>query len=201
MTKTERLARVLRNWYEGKGYYRAIRAMNEAHWIHRGLRKDGVTPEIHHQISIAGFLKTINEGLISPESVHIVAWLHDALEDYADEFNVRRKTGELDFLKENELDDIELITRNAGEPFARYIEVQVISPVASIVKGADRIHNFQTMVGVFSKEKRTSYIEEGEKYIIPMLKSAKDRYPEQTNAYYNVIHVLNTQIELLKHID
>lgn len=197
-SKTVRLTRALRNYYEGKGYYRAIRAMNHAHNIHTGFRKDGVTPEIHHQVNIAGYLKTLNEGLLYPESVHVVTWFHDALEDHPSRFYDAIR--EDDFLTPEERSAINLITHREGDSWQDYMANVHTSPTASVVKGADRIHNFQTMVGVFSREKRNAYVKECEDYIIPMLKRAKTATPEQTNAYYNIIHVLRTQIDLLGHI-
>jgi (p)ppGpp synthase/HD superfamily hydrolase len=46
----------------------------------------------------------------------------------------------------------------------------------SIVKGADRLHNLMTMVGVFSNEKMQSYIDETKEYIIPILQVWDEEY-------------------------
>ena len=70
------------------------------------------------------------------------------------------------------------------------------NPLASIAKGVDRMHNFQSMSGVFDLDKQQRYMEETEQYIIPMLKEARKNFPEQEPVYQNIKHVLRTQIEL-----
>lgn len=68
-------------------------------------------------------------------------------------------------------------------------------PIASLAKGIDRMHNHQSMHGVFSAEKQKSCIEETETYILPMLHVARNQFPQQEAAYQNIKHVLQTQIE------
>lgn len=198
MTRTEKLKTALKYWYEGMGYQNAIRAMHVAQRIHTGFRKDGVTPEIFHQISVAGYLKTINEGVMHPEAVQIAAWLHDSAEDYLSDYSfmMLRFGKEFDAIVPHAINTL----AKTGLTTETYYENLSMCPVASIVKGADRIHNHQTMSGVFSAEKQAEYIKETQDFVIPMLKEARMSFPEQTNAYYNIIHILRTQIELLEGI-
>lgn len=198
-----KLKTALRYWYEGKGYFRALEAMNVAIDIHTGFRKDGVTPEIHHQISLAGYLKTLTGGLISEEETHVMAWLHDVDEDYGGYHLVLLGASGvnldgLNTLREVYYEELDSLNKKIWPSTKDYYNAVVGFASTSIVKGVDRIHNFQTMPGVFTHEKQISYIEEGETYVIPMLKRAIKLHPEQTNAYYNVIHMLRTQIELLR---
>lgn len=194
MTRTDKLKTALKYWYEGKGYLRAVKAMHLSQYLHRGVRKDGVTPEIHHQISVAGYLKTISDGVMYPEEVQVVAWLHDAEEDARSEF-LSFEAEAMVWLGDCRADISTL--NKTGMTTEDYYDMLSYSPVASIVKGADRIHNHQTMSGVFTPEKVDSYIEETLTYVLPMLKEARMRFPEQTNPYYNIIHVLRTQMELI----
>jgi hypothetical protein len=46
-------------------------------------------------------------------------------------------------------------------------------PIASLVKGCDRMHNFQSMPGVFTIPKQVEYLAEGEEDILPMLLQGK----------------------------
>ena len=71
-------------------------------------------------------------------------------------------------------------------------------PIASIVKGADRIHNLQSMPGVFSKEKQKEYINEVNTYFLPMIKSASYLFPKQSLAYFNIKHMMKSQIYLIE---
>lgn len=195
MTRTEKLKTALKYWYEGKGYNRAIKAMHLAQNLHMGTRKDGVTPEIFHQISVAGYLKTISDGVIDPENIQIVAWLHDAEEDEREAFRSRLDDA-MPWLGVSCLTEIQNLNKSGWDTEV-YYDTLSYSPIASIVKGADRIHNHQTMNGVFTQEKKEAYIKETKLYVLPMLKEARMNFPEQTNAYYNIIHVLRTQIELI----
>lgn len=76
-------------------------------------------------------------------------------------------------------------------------EAMADCPVASVVKGGDRIHNLQSMVGVFTLEKKRSYLEETERQILPMLKRAERNFPEQEPAYKNIRTVLKMQVSLV----
>lgn len=55
---------------------------------------------------------------------------------------------------------------NSKKDIDLYFKNILLDPIASIVKGADRINNQQTMNGVFSYEKQLSYTFETEKYIL-----------------------------------
>ncbi len=73
--------------------------------------------------------------------------------------------------------------------------------IASLAKGGDRIHNLQTMVGVFSREKQLKYVNEVRTQFFPMLKQARRAFPQQERAYENIKHVLEGQIELIEVIN
>ena len=55
------------------------------------------------------------------------------------------------------------------------------------------------MPGVFTPEKQHEYIVECETWIIPMLKLARRKFPEQEPAYENLKRMLTSQIELLRN--
>jgi len=55
------------------------------------------------------------------------------------------------------------------------------------------------MVGVFTLEKQSSYIDEVEKYFLPMLKQARKNFPEQVDAYLNVETMLNQQVSDIRN--
>ena len=71
-------------------------------------------------------------------------------------------------------------------------------PISSVVKGVDRINNFQTTTDIFTDEKQLKYIREAEVYFFPMLYHAQDRYPSQYDIYQSIISFLDTQIKLIK---
>jgi len=197
MSDFEKKTIALRYWLHGKEYFNALKAMDYGLSWHDGMRRDGTTPEFSHQISIANFIRTL-KCLTNEEMALQAAFLHDTVEDKEVSLtDIKEKFGEecaliVDLLsKETSSKDKKNITA--------YYEKLSTNPIASIVKGADRIHNFQTMVGVFTKDKQIKYIVECEELILPMLKEARRKFPEQETAYENIKHVLISQIELIRH--
>lgn len=182
-------------WMLKMQYLKAIEALEFAAGIHTGFRKDKKTPEIHHQISIAHFLKTLRD-IRNQESVLICSFGHDLIEDHnVHPLVLAEKFGA------NNANSILLLSRKIGgnkKPNNEYYTELALDPVASIVKGGDRIHNFQTCSGVFTLKKQELYIAETEAHILPMLRDAKNNFPDQELAYENIKHALKGQIELMK---
>lgn len=179
----------------GKGYLKALKAFNIARSYHSWTRKDGVTPEFQHQIEIALYLMTLKD-VPNLEEVITSALLHDIREDYGIEDSyIRVEFG-------NEVADaVEKLTkkfRGYEKDKKTYFEELSKCAIASIVKGADRIHNVNSMVWVFSPEKQLSYVSEVREYFLPMLKKARKNFPEQTFAYLNVETVLLSLTRLVE---
>lgn len=191
----ERIA--LRSWLLGREWYSAVEAFEYAEGHHNGIRKDGVTPEFSHQVSIALHCTTLVPHLLHPQATIICALLHDVCEDYEVEFHeIERLFGA------QVADSVHAMTKVHKGVKRNPDEVKVAqenNPIASIVKGCDRVHNQSTMVGVFGPDKIQGYVVETETFIIPMLKVARRRYPSQDGAYQNVRLVLRTQNDMLRH--
>jgi (p)ppGpp synthase/HD superfamily hydrolase len=190
MTRYQKLEISLRYYLLGARYHTALKAMDFARKIHTGFRKDGITPEFQHQIEIALFITTLKD-IVDEERTIVVGLLHDTIEDYVmSAVELKQIFGESVF------DCCQLLNKK-GKLSERYFESIEADPTASIVKGADRIHNVNSMVGVFTKEKQREYIEETKKYFIPMLKNARNFHPAQMQAYFNIMHMLRSQLNLL----
>lgn len=69
-----------------------------------------------------------------------------------------------------------------------------------MVKGADRIHNQQSMVGVFTLDKQSAYISETKDLVLPMLKRARKRFTTQEAVYENEKLLLMNQNSLINNI-
>lgn len=189
--KFDKMRIAMRYWLYGKEYYNAVNAMNFASKYHIGLRKDNTTPEFHHQISIASYLRTL-PGLIYEEDILTVSFLHDIVEDY--KVDLKEITEKFGF---NISKAVNLLTRDNIITGGNYFKPMSECPIASIVKGGDRIHNFQTMSEIFSENKKQQYVAECENHILPMLKNARRKFPQQEPAYENIKLVLMSQIELV----
>jgi (p)ppGpp synthase/HD superfamily hydrolase len=188
----------LRYWLLAKEYYTAVKAMQFAKELHTGLRKDKKTPAFYHQISIVQYLRTIYKSLLFPEMSMTVGFTHDSMEDY--DLDIQLMTNRFGLQAATETWILTKKQKGLEKNNDTYYKEIAESPVASIVKPADRMHNVQTMVGVFSAQKRAEYIEETHQYVLPMLKKAKRSFPEQETAYENEKHILLSQIELIEHI-
>lgn len=197
MTKNfEKYLISLRYWMLGKNYHKAVLAMEFASKYHVGTRKDGYTPEFHHQISIAHYLRTLPD-LRNQEDVLAAAFLHDTVEDY----NVSLTDIESRFGPDvaRAVKKLSKIIKDYKKTPEEYYQGMIDCPIASIVKGGDRVHNHQTMHGAsFSIDKQHKYITETKELILPMLKEARRKYPDQELAYENIKHALKGQIELIE---
>ncbi len=186
----------LRYWLQGAGYFDALQALEMAHEYHAGVRKDGVTPELDHQICIAHYLRTLHTGLQYPEATLVVALLHDVREDYGvSHAQIEQQFGSQVAHAVNALTKkFKGHTRDAHDLFQHMAQ----DPIASVVKGADRIHNLNSMMGVFSSTKQQAYVQEAEEFFFPMLKQARRLHPKQEPVYENLKLVLRSQVHLIK---
>lgn len=186
----------LRYWMLGRDWHLAGSALDFAERHHTGTRKDGVTPEIAHQIQVAHYLRNLHELLMFPEESIATAFLHDVREDYdvADE-EIRERFGS------RVADAVDAMTKTFRgvdrEPQAVFDRISA-DPIASVVKASDRIHNQHTAFGVFSAQKIDEYVGETETYFLPMLKAARVRFTRQEPVYENTKFVLKSQMALLR---
>jgi len=191
-----KLKTAIRYWMLGREYHIALKAMEFGLKYHTGLRKDGVMPEFQHQVSQASFARTLEPHLLFPDETLATIFLHDVVEDC----DVDSSTIFAEFGKKVGT-SVELMTnqvRGVRKPIDSYYSEMQFDVIASVAKGCDRIHNHQTMVGVFTPEKIDSYMIETNDHVIPMLKLARKRFTRQEGAYLNIKHVLMTQMELLQ---
>lgn len=187
----------LRYWLLGRSYHKAVEAMEIGRKHHKGLRKDGA-PEFSHQVAIAQFIRTLIGDLMFPEDTLTTVFLHDIREDYGvSDDEIRSMFGD------RVANSVGYLTNeyrgHKRDPFEVFEQIGT-DPVASIVKGADRIHNFSTMQSAFSEEKQKAYLHECEYYFMPMLKRARRAFPKQEPAYENLKWALNSQMSLIRAI-
>lgn len=197
MKRFDKLFVAFKYFLVGRKYYLALKALEFARNYHSGLRKDGNTPAFEHQLEIAMYLSTL-QNLPNEEVVYAVALLHDVMED----FEISKEEMEQRFGKEV-TDSVWLLTKKYKgnkKDTDQYFNDIAKNPIAALVKGADRIHNVQSMLNVFSKEKQEKYLEEVETYFLPMIKKAKYAFPEHSGAYFNIQHMLKSQTELFRAI-
>lgn len=202
MTVFEKKLLVLRQQLVGARYFNALAALEFARRYHNGTRKDGVTPEFQHQVEIALYALTLPD-LIYREEVIATILLHDVREDYGVSDHEIRTLFDSHVFADRVADAVECMTkefRGVKKNESALFEQMSQNPIASIAKGCDRIHNLQSMVGVFKLEKQKQYIEEVFELFFPMLKRARRLFSHQVNAYENIKHMLQSQIELIRAV-
>lgn len=196
--RVQRNTIAVRHTLIGKGWYTALEAMEFAGTFHKGKRKDGITPEFFHQIEIAGFLLTLSDSLLFPQETIAVSFLHDCPEDYDVGFEeLEVKFGS----KISRSTKCVTKTHRGAKSVPEILFGEMANdPIASVVKGVDRIHNQGSMLGVFSREKQGLYLEETDTLILPMLKAARKKHFRQYNAYMNIMFMLKGQCNMIRSI-
>jgi (p)ppGpp synthase/HD superfamily hydrolase len=195
----EKMRVSLRYWLIGKGYFKALKAMEFAAAYHTGLRKDG-TPEFSHQIWQAQYLRTIAHGLLFPEETFCTIFLHDTPEDYP--VPISLLTERFGTSVSGPVDRMSKVILGVKKSSTVYFEELADCPVASVAKGIDRVHNHGSMLGAFTDTKMVSYMEETDADILPMLKKARRRFPEQEAIYENIrLHLAGQMMFLRAYIE
>lgn len=203
MTRFNKLRMAMRYWLLGRAatdtaFFTPLRALDFAEALHNGHRKDGVTPEFQHQLEIAHYLRTIAPNHPRLAELLTVALLHDVPEDYDIGFEeIEQKFGT------SVAHSVLLLTkkhRGKVVPMDVYFARIAEDELASLVKGADRINNLQSMLGVFSLEKQRSYCDEVRVHFLPMLKKARRNFPVQDLMYENIKLMLQSQLTLLQAV-
>jgi (p)ppGpp synthase/HD superfamily hydrolase len=185
----------------GRNYHGALKALGFVERYHVGLRKDGLTPELHHQVQIALSVSQ-QKDLLDEELCLMGALLHDTQEDY----QVSSEEIESEFGKNVREVVWKLTKKFAGTIRNKKDLIEAIAgdPHASIIKGVDRNNNLHSMIGVFTTNKMFDYAEEAELVFLPMLKKAGKLFPEQQAAYHAISqqmkHAINSSFEFVKAV-
>lgn len=182
----------MRGWLDAKPFHMALDALEFGRELHCGLRKDNVTPEFAHQIFIANYLRTLLPGIRHQEETLAAVFLHDVCEDFDVGFEeIESKFGPVVGRA------VRLLTkkhRGVVVPYETYFRELATCPVASLVKGTDRAHNVFTMAGAnWTIEKQEAYLDEVERWFLPMLKEARRRFRPEAQAFFNVRTLLKVQ--------
>ena len=194
----DKLRTSLRYWLQGRGMHTALKAMQFGMDHHTGERKNG-HPEFSHQVFQAQYARTLVDSLLHPEELLATIFLHDIVEDCGVErAEIYRRFGDMVGNAVHLMTDSD--ESGADLPHENYYPRMAVCPVTSLAKGIDRVHNFQSMLGVFDIAKQQRYIAETREHILPMMKTARRQFVEQEPAYQNVKHLLLTQMELVEYM-
>lgn len=195
----ERKRTALKGYCLGRDYVDVLRAITFAEEYHTGVRKDGITPEFQHQIEIALHATTLKGLSNADESILLqMIMLHDVVEDY----NVSLMEIELRFgpVVAKGVEALSKVINGVKKPMIQYMRDLALNPLAALAKGCDRVHNVQSMRGVFNYEKQKSYAKEVREHFFPMLRRVRDLSPQYRQAINNIKNMLEAQVQWVEYL-
>ncbi len=192
--------RLLGAAHENPDWLLALDALEFSREAHQGMtRDDQITPYIFHPVEAALYVLTLHASLAQPVQTVAATLLHDVLEDC----DVKHAQ-----LQERFGKDVAQAVLRVSKPrltegrtldLAQHFSWMALCPIASIVKGADRVNN-QGTLGEQNPGRQMRKVDETETYVLPMLKEARRRFPRQELAYENIKLMLRNQIALVRAV-
>ena len=177
--------------------YRALYYMKEKHQgqTRKAMKySDAQLPYIVHPLMMACHAMSMN---LLDDELLAATLLHDVCEDCGtapEELPVNEQTREA----------VRLVTKpeNFGKTdpeYRTYYEGIAGNRIALIVKLLDRCNNISSMATSFTDEHMAEYIKETQEYIHPLMKRARDEYPEYSNQLFLIRYHMNSVLETVRH--
>ena len=178
-----------------RAWYKAIDALEFAICKHEGMTRKRGGAYIIHPVEATLYVLTL-PGLLHRVETVAVTLMHDVMEDcgvtyqeFVDIFGTQVADG---------VERMSKVVDGVRKDDSAYYAALAKCPMGSIGKPADRINNQDSMVDAFTPEKQLRYVAEAEEFILPLIKTARRRFPQQELAYENAKLVLSTQIRLVR---
>ena len=181
-----------------RGLHQTAKALPYAREKHKGQFRKGEQKDVPYIIHPLTLLCEALSMRIDDDDVLSALLLHDVVED------TDTKLEELPVSKEaKEL--VRLMTKDpapkdkAAAKKAYYDELAK-NPKAALVKCFDRVNNLSDMALGFTRDKMADYVEETEKYIIPLIRAIKDYAPEWSNPCWLLSYHMYSLLETYKRL-
>lgn len=182
-----------------KGLYQTKKALAFAREKHNGqYRKPGHSderiPYIYHPLLLTCHALALG---LEDDDLLSACLLHDVCEDCGVEIS------ELP-VNDAAREAVRLLTKpeNFGKTdpeYRTYYEGIAGNRIALIVKLLDRCNNISSMATSFTDEHMAEYIKETQEYIHPLMKRARDEYPEYSNQLFLIRYHMNSVLETVRH--
>ena len=187
----------LKGFADAEGLRQTLSALYYAREMHAGqyrmpsIYSGAKVPYIVHPLMMACHAHALG---IRSDPVLAVTLLHDVCEDCGIEPH------ELPFSSEvreavSLLTKPENMTPEMAEDYFRGIS---FNSTAAIVKALDRCNNVSTMMLGFPKQKVLRYIDETQRYIIPLLDFIKEHYLEYNDAVFVIKYQIHSSLQSAK---
>lgn len=178
------------------GMMQTQRVLPYAKELHRNQVRKGKdrVPFIYHPLLMACHALALG---LTDDNLISAAILHDVCEDCGvspEELPVNEETRRA----------VELLTRKANPEDKeaeqkRYYAAIAENPIASMVKLLDRCNNISGMASGFSKQGIIRYIRSTERWVYPLLRETRRRYPQYGNQVFLIKYHLTSVVESIKH--
>lgn len=191
---SDKMYTFIRGFATGAKMPETLKALTYARQKHEGQFRKSGDPYIVHPLTMA--CNAISLGIRDDEVLATIL-LHDVCEDC----NV--SLAELP-VSDNVKRGVELMTfkvldsETKESAKERYYNFILQSREATMTKIIDRCHNVSSMAGTFSKGKLLSYIEETRHFVYPLLRKAKDRYPEDADVLFILKYHMTSVIDSIE---
>lgn len=190
---------------EGAQMTRARDALEDMLRTQTGRRRDRITPEYAHPLRVAMHLFDASGCMRDAEerdALIAAGLLHDIPEDYAhrtvDDITVTY--GPLVGQTVNGM-----TRKRAADPSyalekTAYYEQMHHARLTLLVKLADRIHNFHSMILVFKEARQHAYLAEARDYLLPAAAAHRKTHPDLRPVNRLLTYSLDMQIALLETV-
>lgn len=190
----EKMYTYLKGFAMGKGLTETLNVLSFARRLHNGQYRKSGEPYIIHPLTMA--CHAIAMGVVD-DSIIATILLHDIVEDCGLSVNdlpvneeIRVAVGLLSFKKPEKYAERDGEGPRLAKVKSDYYNKISKNNIAVIVKIIDRCHNVSSMAGTFTKEKLNEYIEETNMFVLPLLREAKENFPEyQDNLFVLKYHI------------
>ena len=176
----EKMYTFVRGFASGARMPETLKALSFARAKHEGQMRKSGEPYFVHPLTMACDALSIG---IRDDNVIAAILLHDVVEDCGVTLQELPVSGSVKH-------SVDLVTFSVmdGETKdtarTRYYNMILTDRAATLTKLVDRCHNVSSMAGVFTKEKLKAYIEETREYVLPLLRKAKTKYPEDSDILF-----------------
>ncbi len=191
---SEKMYTYIRGFANGAHMTDTLKALSYAREKHSGqLRKSG-EPYFVHPLTMA--CNAISIG-IREDTVIATILLHDVCEDCGVDPALLPVSDTVQH-------SVELLTFSVMEGETkeiaknRYYNMIQQDRAATLTKLIDRCHNVSSMAGTFSKEKLKAYIEETRQYVLPLLRKAKNLYPEDSDILFVLKYHITSVVDSIE---
>lgn len=167
-------------------------ALEKAHDYHNGQQRNGGEPYITHPVAVCHYL--IMAG-VECEATLVAALNHDVIED-------TKVTAQK--LSEEGFSDLSLeltlrMTKADGQSREDYFKTISEDQRAILLKLCDRWHNLCSMAGLFRCDRMRAFIDETEKFVLPMVGDTRKDY-EYRGVALNLAASIEGMLGLAKEI-